>query len=165
MIVDPRVVGAWSWDEQLCGFIDVVDPKGRWGLILGWTIVWICWCCWSKGPLGLDLRMNSYVDLVMLLIQKGCRGLILGWTVVWICWTLSSRAVEAWSWIGGSSSRAVRAWSWRRNFFKGRWGLILKEDLTKNEEGFLDPSGFAWELQSFEASRLWCGVNSLPIWE
>ena len=30
-----RVVGAWSKDEQWCGFVDVVDPKGRRGLILG----------------------------------------------------------------------------------------------------------------------------------
>ena len=33
---------------------------------------------------------------------------------------------------------------------KGRRGLILKKDLTKNEESFLDPSGFAWELWSFK---------------
>ena len=44
---------------------------------------------------------------------------------------------------------------------KGRWGLILKVGLTKNEESFLDPSGFAWELWSFKASRLWCKVNWL----
>ncbi|KAM1724107.1 hypothetical protein ACFX11_022587 [Malus domestica] len=46
-------------------------------------------------------------------------------------------------------------------FFKGRWGLILNEDLTKNEESSLDPSGFAWELLSFKASRLWYEVNWL----
>ncbi|KAM1451493.1 hypothetical protein ACFX2I_038596 [Malus domestica] len=41
----------------------------------------------------------------------------------------------------------------------GRWGLILKVRLMKNEENFLDLSGFAWELWSFKASRFWCEVN------
>ena len=30
-----RGIGARSGDEQWCGFLDVVDPKGRQGLILG----------------------------------------------------------------------------------------------------------------------------------
>ena len=124
MSVSSRAVKVWSW-------ITVMNGSSRaFGLDLEERLdVWICWCCWSKGPLGLDLRMNGW--WTMNTFFKGRRGLILNW--------------------------------WK--FFKGRWGLILKEDLTKNEEGFLDPSGFAWELQSFEASRLWCGVNSLPIWE
>ncbi|KAB2600329.1 hypothetical protein D8674_028205 [Pyrus ussuriensis x Pyrus communis] len=41
-------------------------------------------------------------------------------------------------------------------FFKGRRGLILKEDLTKNEESFLDPSEFLgiWMVGSFGVSKL-----------
>ena len=36
---------------------------------------------------------------------------------------------------------------------KGRWGLILEERWTKNEEHFLDSSG-TWMLESFEVSEL-----------
>ena len=42
---------------------------------------------------------------------------------------------------------------------KGPLGLDLEGWVAKNEESFLNPSGFAWELWSFKASRFWCEVN------
>ena len=61
--------------------------------------------------------------------------------------------------------------------FKGLQGLILMnscvdffKDLTKNEESFLDPSGFfrIWEvvcLKALEFHNFKDLGNSLPIWE
>ncbi|KAM1244370.1 hypothetical protein ACFX2G_036511 [Malus domestica] len=37
---------------DVCGFVDVVDPNGRWGLILDERMM-------NDGPLGLGLRMNE----------------------------------------------------------------------------------------------------------
>ena len=101
-----RDVGAWS-RRTADEFINVVDLKGRRGLILGWMgdehflqgssgldlelmellqgllglILknggWIYWCCWSKGPSRLDLRMNGW--WTMNTFFKGRRGLILNW--------------------------------------------------------------------------------------
>ena len=171
-------------EEWMCGFVDVVDPKGCWGLILRWTDERIFKGCWAWSWITAD----EFIDVVD---PKGRRCLILGWTGD-ERWTLSSRAVGVWSWIGGRSSRAVdlegrfdeerRELSWSFGiclgalefqsfkvlvwcqlvlliqravgglilnwwkFFKGCWGLILKEDLKNNEESSLDPSEFAWEL-------------------
>ena len=121
----------------MCGFVDVVDPKGRWGLIL-------------------DERMMNDGAFF-----KGRRGLILNW------WMVDPRAVGAWSWKNDERRTKNTFFKGRRGLIlnwwmivdpKGRWGLILEERWTKNEErrelswffGNLD----AWELRSFRASEL-----------
>ena len=128
-----------------------------------------------EGLLRLDLR-GGWTDLQGLLrldLEGGCADLrraFEAWSSRWM--NGSSRAFEAWSWrwMCGSSKgfwglifedgwtmlrRAFEAWSsrWMNACFKGRRGLILKQDLPKNEESFLDSSGFAWERLEFQSFK------------
>ncbi|KAM2798078.1 hypothetical protein COP1_003073 [Malus domestica] len=68
-------------EEQLdvCGFVDVVDPKGRWGLILDERMMNDG--AFFKGHRGLILNWWKFF--------KGLWGLILNW------WMVDRRAVGA----------------------------------------------------------------------
>ncbi|KAM2927925.1 hypothetical protein COP2_035229 [Malus domestica] len=74
-----RAFGLDLEERWLCGFVDVVDPKGRWGLILDERMMNDG--AFFKGRRGLILNWWKFF--------KGLWGLILNW------WMYDPRAVGA----------------------------------------------------------------------
>ena len=132
MSVSSRAVEAWSW-------ITVMSGSSRaFGLDLEERLdVWICRRCWSKGPLGLDLR---WTDDERWCFLQGSSGLDLELVEV------LQGAVGAWSWRWIIvEPMAVGAWSWKNDERRTKKAFLILREL-----GCLRAS----EFQSFRASRI-----------
>ena len=151
---------AWSLKVDLSG-----SSRSRWGLILRMNVS-------SRAVWGLILnngderifkgfwawswrtKMNGSSRAFGLYLEERLD--------VWICW-------RCWSKGPSGLDLGMNEWWTMDTFFKGRrglilnwwmivdpkgrWGLILDERWTKNEESFLDSSG-NWMLESFGVSEL-----------
>ena len=104
-------------EEWMCGFVDVIGPKGRWGLILGWTDERI-----FKGFWAWSWRMDEWM---MNTFFKGRRGLILNWWKVFKgCWGLILGWMDE-RWTLSSKGRRGLILNWME-VLQGLLGLILK---------------------------------------